>query len=113
MRWFFLTHKGLVMIGGSVLVLMFLALWERHQMIQTGYAIEQQKRVNHRLRRAHQTLMAERESLSHLARIERLAQKQLGMVHSSGNEKRTLTERGERLGAPGEKETARVDLHGR
>jgi cell division protein FtsL len=93
MRRFFRSHLGLTLLGLSVLMLMFFSLWERNRIIRTGYEIERIKRENYLLRRAHQDLLAERESLSNLSRIEQIAEKRLGMELPKPRDQRLLEEK--------------------
>lgn len=92
MKQFLLSNVGLLLLGLLVVSLAFLSLWERNRMIQTGYAIEQVKQELKQLRRMHQTLLAEKESLSSLARIEQIAEKRLGMVRTRERDYRLLEE---------------------
>ena len=86
----FLSNAGLGVLGTAVLLLAFFALWERNRMIHTGYEIEREKREIKLLRRAHQDLLAERESLSGLARIDWIARERLGMVRADKKDQRLL-----------------------
>jgi cell division protein FtsL len=87
------SNLGLTLLGLSVLALTFFSLWERNRIIRTGYEIERIKRENTLLRRAHQELIAERESLSNLSRIEQIAEKRLGMVLPRPDKQRLLEEK--------------------
>jgi len=86
----FLSNTGLGGLGIGVLLLAFFALWERNRMIHTGYEIEREKREINLLRRAHQDWLAERESLSGLARIDWIARERLGMVRPERKDQRLL-----------------------
>ncbi|HET6369922.1 MAG TPA: cell division protein FtsL [Nitrospiria bacterium] len=93
MRRLLKSNLGLTLLGLSVLALTFFSLWERNRIIRTGYEIERIKRENNLLRRAHQELLAERESLSNLSRIEQIAEKRLGMVIPKPEKQRLLEEK--------------------
>jgi cell division protein FtsL len=93
MNRFFLSNAGLALLILCALTLALLSLWERHEMIRTGYEIERINREKKLLERAHQQLLAERESLSNLGRIERIAAERLGMVRSKPESQRLLEER--------------------
>lgn len=68
-----------VAMGGSILMLAFLSLWQRNQMIYIGYEIEQLKEEKAALLRVQKELLVEAESLSAMERIERIAVEQLAM----------------------------------
>ncbi|MFY9268797.1 MAG: cell division protein FtsL [Candidatus Manganitrophaceae bacterium] len=73
-------QKGGLLLGGLILLLAFLSLWQRNQMIHLGYEIEQFHRERGELQRVYRALQAEAESLSAVERIERIAVQQLKMV---------------------------------
>ncbi|MCG3116792.1 MAG: cell division protein FtsL [Candidatus Manganitrophus sp. SA1] len=66
-------------LGGAILFFVFLSLWQRNQMIHLGYEIEQLHQQKAELRRIHQTLLVEAESLSAIERVEQIAARQLKM----------------------------------
>lgn len=68
-----------LILGGAILILAFLSLWQRNQMIHIGYEIEQLKEEREALVRVQKELLVEAESLSALERIERIAVEQLEM----------------------------------
>lgn len=69
----------LFILGGAILVLAFLTLWQRNQMIHIGYEIEQLQRERAALLQTQKELLIEAESLSAMERIERIAVEQLEM----------------------------------
>ncbi|HZR45813.1 MAG TPA: cell division protein FtsL [Candidatus Manganitrophaceae bacterium] len=66
-------------LGGSILTLAFLSLWQRNQMIYIGYEIEQLREEKEALLRVQKELRVEAESLGAMERIERIAVEQLAM----------------------------------
>jgi len=78
------NHGALLILalGGAILILAFLSLWQRNQMIYIGYEIEQLKEEREALLRAQKELLVEAESLSAVERIERIAVEQLAMKPS-------------------------------
>jgi cell division protein FtsL len=70
-------------LGGSILTLAFLSLWQRNQMIYIGYEIEQLKEEKGALLRVQKELLVEAESLAAMERIERIAVEQLQMIPSA------------------------------
>lgn len=65
-------------LGGAILFLFSLPL-AAQQMIHLGYEIEQLHQQKAELRRIHQTLLVEAESLSAIERVEQIAARQLKM----------------------------------
>lgn len=68
-----------LLLGGAILFFAFLSLWQRNQMIHLGYEIEQLHQQKAELRRIHQALLVEAESLSAVERVEQIAARQLKM----------------------------------
>lgn len=66
-------------LGGAILFLSLLSLWQRHQMIGIGYEIEQLRQQRVELLRIQKELLVEVESLNTLERIEQIAIQQLKM----------------------------------
>jgi cell division protein FtsL len=60
--------------------LLLLDIQQRVHMITLGYEIEQLKKKEHELQKAHKELLIEHEALSSLDRIERIAVRDLGMI---------------------------------
>jgi cell division protein FtsL len=69
----------LIALGGGILVLAFLSLWQRTQMVRIGYEIESLQEQKKELVRIHKELLAEAETLSAVNRIEEIAMEQLDM----------------------------------
>lgn len=69
----------LVALGGGILILAFLSLWQRNQMVRIGYEIETLQEQKKELVRIRKELLAEAETLSAVDRIEQIAMEQLGM----------------------------------
>ncbi len=69
----------LIALGGGILFLAFLSLWQRNKMVHIGYEIESLQKQKKELVRIRKELLAEAETLSAVDRIERIAVKQLGM----------------------------------
>lgn len=55
-------------------------LWPQHRIVELGYQLEKLESRKAEVRRLHRMLSLEAASLSSLARIERIAITQLGMV---------------------------------
>lgn len=68
-----------LILGGAILLLAFLSLWQRNQMIHLGYEIEQLHQQRAELQRVHRALMIEAESLRSIERVEQIAVQQLKM----------------------------------
>jgi|SRR5579884_535281 len=68
-----------LLLVGAILFFAFLSLWQRNQMIHLGYEIEQLHQQKAELRRIHQALLVEAESLSAIERVEQIAARQLKM----------------------------------
>ncbi|MBI3802311.1 MAG: cell division protein FtsL [Nitrospirae bacterium] len=68
-----------LVLGGAILLLAFLSLWQRNQMIHLGYEIEQLHQQKVELQRIHRGLMVEAESLRAIERVEQIAIQQLKM----------------------------------
>ncbi|MFQ5779568.1 MAG: cell division protein FtsL [Nitrospiria bacterium] len=69
----------MVALGAGILVLAFLSLWQRNQMIHIGYEIERLQQEKEEMRLIRKDLLAEVETLSAVERIEQIATEQLGM----------------------------------
>ncbi|MFQ5579275.1 MAG: cell division protein FtsL [Nitrospiria bacterium] len=69
----------LIVLGGGILVLSILSLWQRNQMVRIGYEIERLQEQKKELVRIRKELLAEAETLSAVDRIEEIAREQLGM----------------------------------
>ena len=69
-------------LGGVVLFLAFLSLWQRNKMIHIGYEIERFHQQKIELLRVQKELWVEVESLNALERIERIAADQLKMTRA-------------------------------
>lgn len=80
-------HFLFFVLGGAILILAFLSLWQRNQMISIGYEIEQLKEEREGLRRVQKELLVEAESLSAVERIERIAFEQLQMKPSASQQR--------------------------
>jgi cell division protein FtsL len=73
----------LLFLGAAVLCLMapaLLALWERAELLSTGYRIEQLRRERAQLRELVRKLRVERASLASLPAVERTAREELHLV---------------------------------
>lgn len=71
--------RRLICIGLLVGSLLLLDIGQRIHMITVGYEIEQLKKNQQDIQRVHKELLIERETLSSLDRIERIAIQTLGM----------------------------------
>ncbi len=71
---------GAWLLGGLLLALAFLSLWQRTQMYRLGYEIEALKRQKNEAIRMHRQLLVASESLDGVERIEQIALEQLNMV---------------------------------
>lgn len=74
------SRFAFLILGGAILFFAFLSLWQRNQMIHLGYEIEQLHQQKAELRRIHQALLVEAESLSAIERVEQIAARQLKMA---------------------------------
>jgi len=72
--------RGPILIGLLVGGLLLLDIGQRIHMITLGYEIEQLKKNHQDFERAHKELLIERETLSSLDRVERIAIQTLGMI---------------------------------
>ncbi|HIE65049.1 MAG: cell division protein FtsL [Nitrospira sp.] len=73
------SHFLLIALGGGILILAFLSLWQRNQMVRIGYEIGRLQVQKKELVRIRKELFAEAETLSAMDRIEQIAMEQLGM----------------------------------
>lgn len=71
--------RRLICIGLLVGGLLLLDIGQRIHMITLGYEIEQLKKNHQDFQRVHKELLIERETLSSLDRVERIAIQTLGM----------------------------------
>jgi len=69
----------LMILGGGILVLVFLSLWQRNQMVRIGYEIERLQVQKKELVRIRKELFAEAEILSAMDRVEEIAIEKFGM----------------------------------
>lgn len=74
------SRIAFLILGGAILLFAFLSLWQHNQMIHLGYEIEQLHQQKAELRRIHQALLVEAESLSAIERVEQIAVRQLKMT---------------------------------
>lgn len=81
-------------LGGAILILAFLSLWQRNQMIYIGYEIEQLKEEKEALVRVQKELLVEAESLSAMQRIEQIAVEQLAMKPGGSRQRVHVTTQG-------------------
>lgn len=79
-------------LGGGILIVVFLSLWQRNQMIHIGYEIEQLKEEKEALLRVQKELLVEAESLGAMERIEQIAVEQLEMKPSASQQRVHVTD---------------------
>jgi cell division protein FtsL len=71
--------RGTALTVLIVVGLLFLDIGQRVHMITLGYEIERLQKTHQELKKTRQELLVERETLSSLDRIERIAVQRLGM----------------------------------
>jgi cell division protein FtsL len=76
MKDFFL-FSGMVV---TIIVFVFLSLWQRARMTRLGYEIATMQKQKDQLLKVQKHLLIERESVSTLDKIEEAAISQLGMI---------------------------------
>ena len=72
-----------VLIGGGVLFLSLLLIWQHNHIVNLGYEIEAAKRVHGELLQTQRQLQIELEMITSPIRIEEAAMTRLGMMRPS------------------------------
>lgn len=78
-----MVKTGVIFIG---LLMGLLLLWERNTLVHMGLEIRELEREEKALLQEHHELLVEIASLSSYRRIERIAMRQMGMIHPAAHQ---------------------------
>ncbi len=74
-----------------IVVVAFLSVWQRNDIIKIGYKTEILQKEKHALLRHRKELLVQVERLSALDRIEQIALNELGMTHAEPEQRVYIT----------------------